>query len=234
MDNQALLGEVEDLIRTMPPVHELTHYSPHVLEWCGRARAVMNMVGLQVGVPFSTAVEGLGLSSALIVDKAVRDVQTLLHQARYTLRMETLGPISTAIGAGAVFDYYDEIRQIIETASSDLLFVDPYLDAEFVSRYLPHVKTGVPVRLLAQKGIAQLLPAVQAFTAQHGTSIAVRTSSGLHDRFLIVDGSACYQSGASFKDGAKKAPTTLTQITDAFSVVKRQYEDRWQAGQQHL
>jgi len=38
---------------------------------------------------------------------------------------------------------------------------------------------------------------------------------------------SCYQSGASFKDGAKKAPTTLTQITDAFSAVSATYEQRW-------
>ena len=37
-----------------------------------------------------------------------------------------------------------------------------------------------------------------------------------HDPSLFIDGSSCYQSGASFKDGAKNAPTTLTQITDAF------------------
>ena len=44
---------------------------------------------------------------------------------------------------------------------------------------------------------------------------------------MIVDQAACYQSGASFKDGAKKAPTTLTQITDAFPVVLQIYEDLW-------
>lgn len=37
----------------------------------------------------------------------------------------------------------------------------------------------------------------------------------LGDRYVFVDGKACYQSGASFKDGAKLTPTTLTQITDA-------------------
>lgn len=32
---------------------------------------------------------------------------------------------------------------------------------------------------------------------------------------------------ASFKDGAKPAPTTLTQITDAFAVMLQTYEDLW-------
>jgi hypothetical protein len=74
---------------------------------------------------------------------------------------------------------------------------------------------------------------VEAFVVQHGSSISVRSSQDMHDRFVIVDGTEAYQSGASFKDGAKKAPTTLTQITDAFAVLKAQYEDRWNAGTVH-
>jgi hypothetical protein len=49
-----------------------------------------------------------------------------------------------------VFDYFDEIRKIIQLAKRDLLFVDPYLDADFVSRSLPHVGSGVAIRLLAR------------------------------------------------------------------------------------
>ena len=67
--------------------------------------------------------------------------------------MKTVGPVSTAIGAGGVYDYFDEVRKFIESASVDLLFVDPYLDAEFVSRYLPHVETGVAIHLLTSKGV---------------------------------------------------------------------------------
>jgi hypothetical protein len=49
----------------------------------------------------------------------------------------------------------------------------------------------------------------------------------LHDRYVIIDGKNCYQSGASFKDGAKAAPTTLTQISDAFLAVSGTYENLW-------
>jgi hypothetical protein len=45
--------------------------------------------------------------------------------------------------------------------------------------------------------------------------------------YLIVDRTACYQSGSSFKDGARTAPTTLTQITDAFAAMLETYEDLW-------
>ena len=151
----------------------------------------------------------------------------LLHQAESDLRLRTVGPFSVGVPAGRVFEYFDELRKLIETARSDLLLVDPYLDAEFVSRYLPFAAVGTQVRMLAREHLSTLKPAVQAFIAQSGLSVEVRTVSGFHDRYLFVDGQACFQSGASFKDGAKRTPTVLVQITDAFTSVRATYEQLW-------
>jgi hypothetical protein len=145
--------------------------------------------------------------------------------------MRLIGPTNAFIDAGNIFDYFDEIRKTIELAGLDVLFVDPYLDANFISRYLPHVRSPVGIRLLTSEGKAlkTLLPAVDLFCAQNRVSVMVRSTSGLHDRYMFIDESSCYQSGASFKDGAKKAPTTLTQVTDAFSAVWDTYAKLWTA-----
>ena len=156
------------------------------------------------------------------------ELKTLLFQARHDLRMKTVGPISVAISGGRPFDYFDEIRKIMEMASKDLLFVDPYLEADFVSRYLPQVNEEVTVRLLASKKISSLVSAVEIFVEQSGLRVEVRSAtSGLHDRYVFVDGARCYQSGASFKDGAKKSQTTLTEITDVFEPVFQTYQRMW-------
>lgn len=118
-------------------------------------------------------------------------------------------------------------RKIIEPAKQDVFFIDPYLDAEFVSRYLPHVNVGVTIRLLAREKLSTLLPAVDQYGRQSKATVNVRSGPGFHDRYVIIDRAASYQSGASFKDGAKAAPTTLTQISDAFPVVCKTYEDLW-------
>jgi hypothetical protein len=156
-----------------------------------------------------------------------RRMLTLLHEARHALRMETVGPLSLAVAHGEVFDYFDELRRIVEMAKQDLLFVDPYLDAEFVSRYLSHVSKGVTIRLLAREKLATLLPSVDLFAKQLAYTVQVRSAPHFHDRYVFVDRNACYQSGASFKDGAKSAPTTLSQITDAFAAMSQTYEDLW-------
>jgi hypothetical protein len=105
--------------------------------------------------------------------------------------------------------------------------VDPYLDSDFVSRYLGQVSKGVTIRLLARERLTTLLPAVDLFAKQSGCTIHVRSVSNFHDRYVFVDRNACYQSGASFKDGAKSAPTTLAQVTDAFAAMFQTYEGLW-------
>ena len=156
-------------------------------------------------------------------------LQALLNQAQHDLRMETVGPTTVAIPQKRVFEYFDEIRKIIELARQDLLFVDPYLDAEFVSRYLSHVSAGVTIRLLAREKLTTLLPAIDALARQNGILIEVRSALNFHDRYVFVDRVNCYQSGASFKDGARSAPTAITQITDAFAPMLKTYEDLWSA-----
>ena len=237
MTNEQMLAEVEDLLRSSPPFTVFLKpdgMTEKVLGWLGRTRAVLEnwdsstspSLSLNIGALLADGEE----RTIFPPGPAYRELKTLLHQARHDLRMKTVGPLSVQIPDGKPFDYFDGIRKITQMASSDLLFVDPYLDAEFVSRYLPQITSGVTVRLLTSKKLSALLPAVDAFVAQSSLQVQVRSvSSGLHDRYVFVDETICYQSGASFKDGAKQSPTTLTQITDAFAAVFNHYQGMWAA-----
>ena len=227
MTKEQLLVEAEDLLRTMPPRGTIRHATEESLGWFGRASALVeqwnpNLSHVMLG--YLERIHGVAGSDASV---ALSGLTTLLHRARHDLRMQTQGPVNVAVAHGMVFDYFDGIRRIIELAKEELLFVDPYLNAEFVSRYLPHVAATVTMRLLAREKLATLLPAVDAFVQQHKVRVEVRSAPSFHDRYLLVDRNACYQSGASFKDGARTAPTTLTQITDAFAAMSATYEGLW-------
>jgi len=65
------------------------------------------------------------------------------------------------------------------------------------------------------------------FKRENPRKIEVRISHKLHDIFLFVDRNAGYFSGASFKDGAKNAPSLVYQITDLFSLALDGYEQLW-------
>jgi hypothetical protein len=227
MTNERLLVEVEDLLRTMPPRGTIRQATEENLSWFGRAQAVVGQWKSELSNlmwQYEERIHGLSASDGGI---ALSGMLTLLHQARHDLRMQTLGPVNVAVSHGMVFNYFDEIRKVIELSKQEVFFIDPYLDAEFISRYLPHVPAGVTTRLLAREKLSTLLPAVDVFVQQHKAKVEVRSAPNFHDRYLIVDRTACYQSGASFKDGGRTSPTTLTQITDAFDAMLATYEDLW-------
>lgn len=227
-----LLFEIQDVIRSMPSSRDFSVNPDKCIPWLGRASAAMsNWDSIRSTVHFEPVLQNYSRISAQRMngsfDPTRKSLLVQLHQAESDLRLRTSGPLSVGIETGRVFEYFDEVRKLVESAKMDLFFIDPYIDAEFVSRYLPHVPSGTAVRILAREKISTLKPAVSAFVTQSGCSVTIRTATGFHDRYLLVDGAACYQSGASFKDGAKKAPTTLTQIADAFKGVQATYEDLW-------
>ncbi|WP_315728746.1 hypothetical protein [Bradyrhizobium sp. SZCCHNS2015] len=227
--DENLLAELEDLIRTQPAQSTLNQNTPENRQWIARAIATIGAWDTTAGAQARECGRFLRMQGdRKYYEEGIR-LLDLLCEAHAAIRLRTIGPVNTAVGHGLVFDYFDTIRKIVETASTDVLFVDPYLDADFVSRYLPHVRAGVTIRLLARERTATLLPAVTLFTQQSLASLEVRTASGFHDRYLIIDGSSCYQSGASFKDGARNSPTTVTQVGDAFAAVRDTYEDLWNA-----
>jgi hypothetical protein len=222
MTKQQLLGEVDELLRVQPTGAQLAD-----VEWLGRAAAVIERWNVTKVVWVSEAMRLSHVRTVPAQFEAKNRLVALLHQARADLRME-VGQLSVVVPEGQVFDYFDEVRKVIETARGELFFVDPYLTAEFVSRYLPHVAQGCGIRLLtAAKSVGSLLPAVDLFAAQSGAAVGVRVSGSLHDRYVFVDKATCYLSGASFKDGAKKAPAVLTQVTDAFQPMFDTYEKIW-------
>lgn len=230
LSKEQLLAEVEDLLRTAPAnPDEIYDGTPENFSWIGRLSAAVGRWSTPKSAGLAVALVDLRSGRVIEAERGWRHLMMILHEARHDLRMSTTGPITVAVNTGMTFDYFDEIRKLIERAKADLFFVDPFLDADFVSRYLVHAQKAVPIRLLSRerKCLATLIPAAQALTQQNGNPIAVRSYPSFHDRYLIVDGTEMFQTGASFKDGGRTAPTAITQITDAFAVMKQTYEDMW-------
>jgi hypothetical protein len=227
VSDERLLAEVEDILKAVPtdPVTDVTN---ETLLWLGRAAAVVERCD-----PAKVALFQLHLNNfhgeGYQAQRGFRQIMVLLHQAHTDLRLRT-GPTNIAFGVKRVFEYFDEIRKIVELATDEVLFVDPYLDAEFISRYLPNIQAGVAIRLLTSgKRLASLLPAVDLFSQQHGSAVDIRSTMELHDRFLFVDKTSCYLSGASFKDGPKNAGTIILQIRDGFKAMWDTYDSLWEA-----
>ena len=226
VDKKQLLAEVEELIRSAPTSDSQALDRP---EWLGQVSAVLT--------------ESLQNSSAVdsyLMDMKYRSVTgdigssygrilVSLHRAKRILQWHTGVPTGVVIEEGMVFDYFDRIRTIIECAKHEIFFVDPYMEVDFVSRYMKFISSGVNSQLLTSKKSDTLVAALGMFAKQSRTNIEVRLSKHIHDRFIFVDQQSCYLSGASFKDGAKRSPTIIAQITDGFDVLFGCYRKIWSA-----
>jgi hypothetical protein len=222
---EQLLAEVEDVIRTTPPSAAIHADTIEIHDWIGRTVAVLKTWNMVSGGMLPTY--NLGSGNPALHNGAYRKIIQTLREARHDLLLQTGRPLSMAIGRGRVYDYFEELRKIIHTATSDILFVDQFLNADFAAQYLSSVKTGVAIRLLTNQRLlatqyADLLPAVDAFAKQTGQTVLVRSvGSGLHDRYVWVDGATGYKSGASFKDGGKNAGTTIDEIIDSTTIKEK-------------
>ena len=227
MTDEELLANLDDLLRTMPDKKQLHSEKEENQAWLGRSLALLNMWSMARSVLAQGYVNDIQSGRAFDGESGYKKLTVLIQQARHELMVEVGEPTNIVVDKTETFRYFDELRQKIELAKSEILFVDPYLDDTFVSRYLPYVSSNVRVLLLTSKKIEKLVPAAQAYKEQHGTNIQIRTDNGIHDRWIFIDRSEAYQSGASFKDGAKNAPTTLTQLLDAFDAVFAKYDEIW-------
>ena len=227
---ERLLSEVDEILRAAPTIDEFAcdSGSDEHLAWLGRAAAAIKRWNIARAVTASVALMDVPSERLDICRKTLATFKILLQQEKSDLRMELGHSSSVVVAGGCVFEYFDALRKVIETAKDEVFFVDPYLDVDFVSRYLPHVAAGVSIRLLSSsKKRATLLPAIESFEQQFGRPISLRVSDGLHDRYLFIDRIACHFSGASFKDGAKNSPVILAQITDGFQAMWDTYEQQW-------
>jgi len=142
---ERLLAEIEDVLRTAPPRATMGHYTPDNLAWRGRASAIIAEWNLAQSGIFDLHVDKLGATMARDFDTGYDGTMVMLNRARADLRMRVIGPKNIAVDQGQVFEYFDELRKVIEPARQEIFFVDPYLDAQFVSRYMPHVHTDASV-----------------------------------------------------------------------------------------
>ena len=144
-----LLSEVEEILRVAPTISAFAFDSgsDEHLAWLGRAAAAIDRWDMVSMISARSALRQVPSSQYESCRKALGTLKMLLQQAKSDLRME-LGRGSVVVAEGRVFEYFDELRKVIETARTDVFFVDPYLDADFVSRYLPYVAEGVSIRLL--------------------------------------------------------------------------------------
>ncbi len=185
-------------------------------------------------VSFKIAMGNVDQMLAKLSSAAIHEVITTIHQAHTTLQLRVAGPAAILVDHGKGYDFFNEVRKLVESAKINLFFVDRYLEANFVESYLPYVQQGVKVKLLTKDYVTKLIPAVKAFKQQSSLDVTIRVTGQAHDRCLFIDDKICYISGASFKDGPKNSVASLIQVTDAFDEFHNKFQKMWDIGTEQI
>lgn len=104
---------------------------------------------------------------------------------------------------GQVYDAFELLAEIVGKAEKSIVLVDGYVDLGTLN-ILKKKREGVAATVWTKARGDKLSDAdVETFRAQYGP-LELRHTEAFHDRFLVLDGTACYHVGASLKDAGKK------------------------------
>lgn len=130
--------------------------------------------------------------------------------------------------AGQTFDALSVAVRIFTTAKTSFVLIDGYLGADTLN-LLPTHPRGITIKILTKPLSPEVKTLCQAFNAQYG-SLAVRSSSAFHDRFVMIDNSAVYHFGASVKDlGKKTFMFSLIEEPEIVSAIQARFATEWGA-----
>lgn len=238
METTALYTQLGRLIETMPNLRQKISndiympLGPAEMMWLGRAEAlVAEAMGMSGEIEFKAANQQVSAYR----EWWANEIPKILYRALAVVEMDLPAPSAGAfIPAGNSFDALKAIQQIFNAAKGDILIVDPYLDENILTEFGLLAPESVPMRLLADAaGIkAALRPALKRFIEQFGTvrPVQLRTAPErtLHDRLIAVDGARVWTVGQSFRDLAKRAPTSFVAVDNNTAALKvSAYQSIW-------
>lgn len=145
---EALYLQLGRLIADMPNFGGPGPVSNETNAWLGRAAALVDQHGdVADNVSFKVAAQNL---SGLLHEGNVQTIKSIVHAA--LSRAELAAPLSvqgTFIQAGGTFDAFVAFGKAVESATKDVMIVDPYADAKALTDFAVQTPEGVAVRVLA-------------------------------------------------------------------------------------
>jgi hypothetical protein len=221
--------------RLLENVPDFSGYGPlntEQLQWLGRAQALVKENGDIL------AIVEIGLAAKNMLGPVRADAfsQLMLTLHAQIASVELRSPANaqgTFIPVANTFDAFAAISKLLQTATRDVLVVDPYLDETVLTEFGTVIPLGVTLRLLSDTATVKtsLNPAASRWVAQHGKSrpLSVRLAApkALHDRALFVDQKGAWTITQSLKDFAKRSPAEIVRADDTAALKIAAYEQIW-------
>jgi hypothetical protein len=234
IDPEALYFQLGHLIVSMPDLAAPGALPASTRQWLGRAYALVNETG-QVPDTFSLDHHIKKLENPDWRGATVGPIANILYRALAIAELRAPTAVQGAfIPAGNAFDGLIAIGKVLQTVTTDVLIVDPYMDVKTLADFAVLAPEAVQIRLLADQKEHKdtLKPAVERWTAQHGARrpllAKLAAARSLHDRLIIVDRSQVWVLTQSLNGFAARSPATIV-LTDADTGMLKvaAYDEMW-------
>ncbi len=103
---------------------------------------------------------------------------------------------------GQLYDAYTLIQSLFESANSEIIIIDNYVDRTILDRLVVK-NNNVQVIIYTSINSRLLGTDINTFNSQYG-GLDVRYTTNVHDRYIIIDQNKIYHLGHSIKDLGKK------------------------------
>lgn len=234
IDSETLYRQLGRLIETMPDLtaHPLSNEA-HL--WLGRAYALVKEVDNSVAIRFSVNADNLGTFLGSNADKEIKNI--IFRCFAITERKAPVSAIGAFIPVGDSFDAFAALSKIFQTATKDVLIIDPYMDGTALTEFGIAIPENVCLRLMTDQASykADLLPAAKKWVQQYGIvrPLLVRFApqKTLHDRAIFIDQTAAWSLTQSLKDFAKRSPAEIIRANDTADLKIIAYKEVWDSAQ---
>jgi hypothetical protein len=133
--------------------------------------------------------------------------------------------------ANSEYDAYVAIRDVLTSATSQLVIVDAYVSSSLLQILGAAGSRALTVRIMTVKKNLPPDFAIELATFRKqfpNTAVELRSASDFHDRFIVVDNGKVFHIGASIKDAGRRA-FMVSRVEDSVvaEAIKTSFERTW-------
>ncbi|WP_447760144.1 hypothetical protein [Sphingopyxis panaciterrae] len=235
---EALYYQLGQLLNNMPDLRAVdgnNFTTVEAMDWLARASALAreaepigsNSTAIEVGGDWILK----GLNKNDQIQKIALAIRRIMARLELTLPTSAKGAF---LIAGEEFDALAAVGKLLGEAKTDVLLIDPYMDASTLIEFGGLVADGICLRMLTDEAHFKdtLEPAAGKYVAQYGVArpleIRLASARSLHDRLIILDSSSAWIVTQSLKDIAKRAHASIQRADEEGASLKvAAFKDIW-------
>ena len=229
IEKHILLLKLTEALENAPEFGEkaIMEASSPQRQWLSKVGALLSRLGIDKKVQFKSSFNTLTQYWKYAIVQIQGQVLDAIEEIKLELELEDRSDIGSAYAPGDVYRFFADLKDVINSAETEVIIVDPYFNGEAFDAYLSSANPELDIKILADRYSKDINAYIEKHKTQYGTDIELKRSKDLHDRIIFIDQDVAWIMGGSIKDAGKKA-TYLIPLQTPIAVAKKQiYQDIW-------